>query len=223
MLPEHIEICLIQPRRTPQPITIEALRFRNCRRNFKQIPKLATFLVSLTLILPFAARAATNCETVGEITTVECEALINLYNGTDGEHWYDSPGNNWNVTNEPCSWVGVTCVGGHVTEINRERQGLLGTLPHLGALSYLRVLDLSGCGGWFDELNQDDNLNRIKGSILGSRLPTSLQTLDLSCTNLEGTISDFRSLTGLQVLNLSSNLFRGPIPNPRLHFSTSSS
>ncbi|NJO15415.1 MAG: choice-of-anchor D domain-containing protein [Thioploca sp.] len=221
MLPEHIEICLIQPRRTPQPITIEALRFRNCRRNFKQIPKLATFLVSLTLILPFAARAATNCETVGEITTVECEALINLYNGTDGEHWYDSPGNNWNVTNEPCSWVGVTCVGGHVTEINRERQGLLGTLPHLGALSYLRVLDLSGCGGWFDELNQDDNLNRIKGSILGSRLPTSLQTLDLSCTNLEGTISDFRSLTGLQVLNLSSNLFRGPIPNPRLHFSTS--
>ena len=54
-------------------------------------------LLSLTL-LP-GVQAATDCVAVTEIPQVECEALVALYNSTDGPNWEDSPGNNWNVTN----------------------------------------------------------------------------------------------------------------------------
>ena len=77
----------------------------------KSIASLAQFLFLLTSILVFnlswlpSSLAATDCSNVA-VTTIpqaECETLVALYNSTDGPNWTDSPGNNWNITNTPCS------------------------------------------------------------------------------------------------------------------------
>jgi len=56
-----------------------------------------------------------DCSQVSEIPQSECEALVILYQSTDGPNW---AGNiDWLVTNRPCSWSGVVCQQGHVYEV----------------------------------------------------------------------------------------------------------
>ena len=70
------------------------------------------------------------------------EALVELYNATDGENW--SVSTNW-LTDEPIgSWYGVTTNDeGRVTRIDIDNKGLSGPLPpaigRLSALEYLRL------------------------------------------------------------------------------------
>ncbi len=45
------------------------------------------------------AQAATDCAVQTQIPKVECDALVDLYNSTDGANWKDNTG--WNVTNTP--------------------------------------------------------------------------------------------------------------------------
>ncbi|EDN71144.1 receptor protein kinase-like protein [Beggiatoa sp. PS] len=147
------------------------------------------------------AQAATDCTAVTEIPQVECEALVALYNSTDGANWYDSPGNGWNVTNTPCSWWGITCSTGQVTGIdlsgaqldeNGQPFGRLnGTIPtSLGNLSQLEKLDLSTIA------YPDDNGQFIEYGRLTGTIPTSL-----------GNLSQLRELS------LSGNQLTGPIPS----------
>ena len=79
------------------------------------------------------------------------EALVALYNATDGENWLES--NNW-LSDAPLGeWTGVdTNDGGRVTVLVLEGNGLSGEIPaELGNLSNLEHLglpsynDLSGC------------------------------------------------------------------------------
>ena len=116
--------------------------------------KKRTFLVHFSfplLLLIFfnlfwlpSTQAATDCATVTEIPQTECETLLSFYNSTDGPNWSDSPGNNWNVTNTPCSdWEGITCDGGYVTEIYKFCK-LMGLIPDLSALTQLQTIDLLG-------------------------------------------------------------------------------
>ncbi len=94
--------------------------------------------------LPAALAAATvfDCSPANqiEIPQAECEALVALYNSTDGPNWTDSPANNWTVTTSPCSWTGVNCTAGQVTSLNRSSQGLSGSIPDLSALTSLQYL-----------------------------------------------------------------------------------
>jgi hypothetical protein len=52
----------------------------------------------------------------------------------------------WDIDTDPCIsfWVGVTCVvqGGsyHVSQLNLDGKGLVGTLPDLSALADLQIL-----------------------------------------------------------------------------------
>ena len=48
-----------------------------------------------------------DCNNVTDISTGECQTLVNLYNTTNGDNRYSNDGwlNNYNV----CSWYGVTC------------------------------------------------------------------------------------------------------------------
>lgn len=48
------------------------------------------------------------CDTVTEISTAECEALVALYDSTGGDNWTNN--DNWLYTDTPCSWNGVTVV-----------------------------------------------------------------------------------------------------------------
>ncbi|OQW94952.1 MAG: hypothetical protein BWK79_04140, partial [Beggiatoa sp. IS2] len=96
------------------------------------------------LILAPSVLAATDCFVQTDIPQTECQALVDLYNSTNGPSWTDSPANNWNVTNTPCSWTGVICGIGVVTQIQRSSRNLVGTLPSsLSTLTNLRSLNLN--------------------------------------------------------------------------------
>jgi len=103
---------------------------------------LLSSVLGLAFLLP-VAQAATDCAAVTEIPTMECEALVALYNSTDGANWSHKTG--WNLTNTPCStpWYGVECAGGHVSRLYLYYNQLSGTLtPEIGNLEHLVVLRL---------------------------------------------------------------------------------
>jgi hypothetical protein len=94
-----------------------------------------TLILALVLMSPLA-QAATDCVTVIEISSTECEALVALYNSTNGDNWRINSG--WLETNTPCSWHGVTCSGGYVSRLSLSYNELSGTIPpELGNLNNL--------------------------------------------------------------------------------------
>ena len=115
---------------------------------------LAIILLSISLCCPtdkttHRVQAASNnfdCTTVTEIPQPECEALVDIYNSTDGPNWVQQGG--WLVTTTPCSWFGVSCSDGSVTELDLDNDndgnGLSGALPTtIDNLTNLTSLDLS--------------------------------------------------------------------------------
>eukprot|EP00978_Attheya_sp_CCMP212_P013477 scaffold33892_cov49-Attheya_sp.AAC.1 len=132
------------------------------------------------------------------------QALLALYNATDGDSWvYD--GNVW-VTNDddPCDdkWSGVTCDNDKkITELDLYEYGLNGALPSdIGDLTNLKALDLA--------------LNQLNGTI-----PTEigqlekLEVLSLYDNQLSGMIpTEIGQLEKLQVLDLEYNQLSGMIP-----------
>jgi len=164
----------------------------------------------------------TNCATVTEIPQAECETLVALYNSTDGANWSDSPANNWNVTNTPCSWWGVSCQAGNVINIYRGQNNLVGTIPDLSALTNLQILyleenQLSGPIPDLSSLNNLENIqlinNQLSGSIPDLSALTNLKILQLGHNGLSGSIPDLSSLTNLQQIHLGDNELSGSIPN----------
>ena len=139
------------------------------------------------------------CDTVTEIPTAECEALVALYNSTDGANWRNSSG--WLDTNTPCNWHGVVCNAGRVTELSLYGNQLSGNIPpKLGNLTNLHELILGN--------------NQLSGSIppeLGNL--ANLQRLYLYSNQLSGDIPpELGNLASLEDLNLWSNQLSGSIP-----------
>lgn len=130
-----------------------------------------------------ADRGPFSCQQVTEIPLAECEALLGLYQNTGGETWITQTG--WHSTLTPCTWHGVACNGGRVTELLLPSNHLSGTLPStLSSLSGLQVLHLSGntlAGPWPANLANGGALhtihldnNRWEGTV-----PPALCTLPL--------------------------------------------
>ena len=168
-------------------------------------------------LLPFA------CSNVTEIPQAECEALVALYNSTNGTGWADHTG--WLMTNTPCSWFGVACAAGHVTDLALSVNQLSGSLPaELGNLSNLTHLYLSGnhlTGSLPVGLSSLTNFthlymhyNQLSGSIppeLGNL--QNLTNLDLERNQLTGGIpAELGNLINLSALDLSDNQLSGSIP-----------
>lgn len=106
---------------------------------------------------PVGVVAGFGCGAVTEIPQTECEALVALYDSTNGPGWTGSTG--WLSTNTPCTWRGVSCSSGHVTNIDLADNQLSGSIPpELGNLANLQSLYLS--------------YNQLRGA-----LPRSLMTL----------------------------------------------
>ncbi|MEN8219897.1 MAG: leucine-rich repeat domain-containing protein [Pseudomonadota bacterium] len=124
----------------------------------------------------------------------ECQALIALYDSTDGENWADNSG--WNVTNSPCSWNGVTCQGEQVTGLSLENNNLKGSIPtKFFKLKNLKELVLSD-----NDLN-GTNFNNFKKL-------KKLKTLLLNNCKLSGKIpNSLMKLKKLTELDLNDNCF----------------
>jgi len=168
-------------------------------------------LVILTLLLPGAmpvqpASASAvepltsfDCSTATGIPQSECEALVALYNSTNGDGWTNH--SNWLATTTPCGWYGVTCESDRVTRLGLSTNQLSGAIPpEIGNLTALQGLYLYS--------------NRLSGAIppeIGNL--TALQYFSLSSNQLSGAIPPkIGNLTALISLSLYSNQLSGAIP-----------
>jgi hypothetical protein len=118
-----------------------------------------------------------DCASVNEIPSTECEALVALYNSTNGPDWVDNSG--WLATDRPCSWSGIECTNDHVHDISLSYNQLSGVIPaELGNLVQLYALYLS-----------HNQLSGVIPATLG-RL-SQLSELDLSYNQLGGPVPEF--------------------------------
>ncbi|MDM8520113.1 clostripain-related cysteine peptidase [Anaerolineales bacterium HSG6] len=163
------------------------------------------------------------CLGVTEIPQAECEALVVLYDSTDGDNWTDNTG--WKITNTPCSWYGVSCSGGNVTSLRLDRNQLTGTIPtelgNLANLTGLYLYENQLTGTIPTELGNLVNLTelRLNSNQLTGTIPTelgnlvNLPSLNLSYNQLTGTIpTELGNLVNLTSLSLKKNQLTGTIP-----------
>jgi Leucine-rich repeat (LRR) protein len=168
------------------------------------------------IVLSFSAADvfAFQCADVTEIPAAECEALQDLYNNTNGANWQDNTG--WLVTDTPCSWFGVVCENGKLTEVHLAGNGLLGQLPEsvgdLSDLEYLNVNDNELTGTVPDSIG---HLTELQGLWVGGNqitgIPDSigdcsqLTHLELRHNQVSSIPSRIGELTGLTHLTLHYN------------------
>ncbi len=194
-------------------------------------------LVGFILLLNWLplAPATTNCAEVTQIPVVECEALIDLYNSTNGPHWKKAWG--WNENNTPCDWgektpygigrYGVTCESGHVIYLSLPQNGLNGgilpeSLGNLVNLEYLAFSANSLKGSIPKTLGNLTKLRSLylEGNNFSGSLPESLGNLAnlrvfyLHFSQVSGSIPEtFGNLVNLRILSLAENKLIGSIPD----------
>ncbi len=158
---------------------------------------------------------------IAQVSATEKQALIDLYNATQGDHWNTK----WNLKKDVATWHGVTVADDHVTGISLLFNNLEGTLPaSIGALTHLRVLELS-----FNKLSGTlpeslGNLRKLEtlafnGNMLGGTIPSSLgklgnlKNLHLSSNSFTGTVpTELGKLKKLEVFNVFDNQLTGSLP-----------
>lgn len=154
--------------------------------------KTTTAILVLTLLATSAVEA--------QVPQIERDALIALYNSTNGDTWTDNTG--WlGAAGTECGWYGVGCFDGHVQWLNMNTNQLNGSLPaELGDLTSLTTLWLYS--------------NQLTGSIPPQiENLTSLRDVQLNSNQLTGSLpSEMGNLTNLEDLRLYSNQLSGPIP-----------
>lgn len=144
------------------------------------------------------APANFDCSQVSEIPAIECQALVALYNATDGPNWINNT--NWLATNTPCNWHGIGCSNGVVLGLNVANvsggivsgNGLSGAIPpEIGNLVNLMSLRLYK--------NQITGVPPEIGNLV------NLQFLDLYENQLTSIPSEIGNLTNLQTLRVNDN------------------
>jgi len=179
---------------------------------------LLALMVSRQVTAPVQAQTF-SCSNVTEIPQTECQELVNLYNNNNGINWTNQT--DWLMTNIPCSWAGITCSAGHVTEIDFYGSELTGSIPNLNLPNLihldLRLNQLTGSVPNFSNLSNLKWLN-LGGNQLTGNIPNfsnlpNLQYLALLSNQLTGTIPNFSNLSNLQYLYLSENQLTGSIPD----------
>ncbi|WP_064967128.1 leucine-rich repeat domain-containing protein [Tenacibaculum ovolyticum] len=155
------------------------------------------------------------------VSEIEKQALLALYNATDGANWK----NKWDLTKPVCEWYGVSVVNKSVIRISLAGNNMVGTIPkEIGKLSKLIYLNLGGnslSGGIPNEIGNLTSLNSLElhhNKLTGS-IPkeigklSNLAGMHLGNNSLSGVIpKELGNLTSLKSLYLYSNLLTGSIP-----------
>lgn len=168
-------------------------------------------------------QAGFSCANVTEIPTSECNALVALYNSTNGPNWIIR--SDWLATTTPCSWYGVACDNNHVAQLILYNNQLSGNIPsQLGNLTKLTWLGLSNnqlSGNILPELGNLTNLavlflgaNELSGNIPGQLGNlANLTTLVVGYNQLSGNIPpELGNLTNLNWLDVGVNQLSGNMP-----------
>ncbi|NIM14238.1 MAG: hypothetical protein GTO45_19555, partial [Candidatus Aminicenantes bacterium] len=185
------------------------------------------------VILSFILLAVFSVRVYGDIPQPERDALIELYNSTNGDSWKDNSG--WKA--EPLhtdgfampgteeDWHGITLSGDHVTEISLVNNNLAGPIPpELGDLSNLATLDL-GYNQLTGEipvalgsLKETLTYLSLRDNQLSGEIPAALGNLEnltylnLHINQLTKIPTELDKLTNLTYLNLHSNQLNGIPP-----------
>ncbi len=188
---------------------------------------LVSGLVGAVALMPLSetvrAEPAFYCGDVSEVPVTDCTALEALFNATNGNGWtYNT---NWLATTKPCSWYGVTCVGGRVRELRLKSNGLRGTLPaaigNLSALTWLELQYNEFTGSLPSELGGMTQLTELSlyyNSFTGSIPPelgnlSNLNALRLGHNKLTGSVPKaLGNLTALTILGIDDNQLTGSLP-----------
>jgi len=144
----------------------------------------------------------------GQVPTSERDALIAIYNATDGPNWDSYDAQNWNTSNPVSTWRGITVgnINGqdHIIGILiRSNDGMSGSLPpEIGDFPELTNLQIRSCPGL------TGNIPSEIGNL------TKLEELDLFFNDLSGTIpATLSNLTQLKSVYLNSNHLSGVFPD----------
>ncbi len=162
---------------------------------------------------------------VPPVSHPDADALIALYNATDGDNWTDNT--NWlEPTCDVCTWYGVTCNSNdRVTRLDLSGNNLSGELPgDIGGLTQLESLRLASNNltgeipatinslGGLEELLL--TFNDLEGELPDMGNLGRLRNLQAGGNNLEGALpASLLGLGGLERLYLSANNFSGPWPD----------
>ena len=142
------------------------------------------------------------------IAQPELDALLDLYNSTDGPNWTSEndgdTSNDWDINNPIENWYGLTidCDNETVTVMNLKNNNLSGNIPtSIGNFPNLK---------FFFFVN--NNLLGAVPSSMGNLL--KVQSISLNKNNLSGQLpNSFSQLAELVELYIDNNNFSGPFPD----------
>jgi len=164
-----------------------------------------------------------DCSTVIDVPQIECEALVALYESTNGAGWTNNTG--WLTLTTVGNWFGITIYSGNVLYIDISENQLIGTLPsNLGDLKNLTRLFLDHnqiSGNIPPNLGKLSNLEQLflDSNYLDGNIPAEIGNLNnlvylvIDDNNLDGTIpKELSNLRNLYMLHLNDNQLSGSIP-----------
>lgn len=156
---------------------------------------------------------------IATVPASECQALLDLYDSTNGSTWTNRAG--WDTNTDVCTWNGVVCNGGTIQQLLLSANNLSGPLPAtISDLTGLQLLYLNNnqLTGTIPDLSPLASLrvlylhqNQLSGGLNASSFPMSIEDIYLTANQLTGNIPDFSSHASLRYLLLNNNQFNGTI------------